>query len=729
MGFGLLNTAMLLGLLGAAVPVIIHLLNRRRDQVVDWGAMQFLELGRTARRKLQLTELLLMLARMALLAVVALALARPFWSRPSNAQAAGSAGEGDSARDVVLIIDGSASMDRKASGSSPRLQAVQWARRFVRELRPGDSIAVLLAGDRVRGLVDPPSFDKKKVDRALGSLERSHGSSDLPAAIAEAFRILERTGNPERDVIILTDGQRLAWHPGEPKRWDLLRDLRQRMPIPPRLWSLTVGAGGPSDGPNGSVGPLALSRALITPGLPFTVSTTLSNAGSGSLTRTAELLVDDRLEPGSSQIVGPIPPGGKAPLSFRTALTSLGPHLLTVRLAGGDDMLPGDDEAATPVEVAGALPVLLVDGEPGSQPLSSETDFLRAALSPTGDDIPQVRATVITPDAFSAASLKNQRVAVLANVARLSPQQSEAIARFVEGGGGLLIAPGDRTDADALGSQSWIPAGLGSVKGDPTQRKIQAHPAPRSFNGPALSPFATGNAPALAEADFFAYRLLAPMSGAVVTARLDTGDPWVVERIHGKGRVMLLATAIDAEAGTLPVNPDFVPLVHEWIFYLAGQTELRRVRPGEPLVFELNPPPPPEASALWLQTPGTTKLQVPVIRTTNAAVARLDSANESGVYRLTLADPPGGFAYATVEGDDRESDLSPLEPAEAAKLAERWPFTFESNPAKPTAQLLASDQGGRHEIWRGLILAALAALCLEVFLTRRLVQNHGLDGG
>ena len=68
MSGGVLNAAMLLGLLGAALPVLIHLLNRRRDQVVDWGAMQFLDLGRRARRKIRLTELLLMLARMALLA-------------------------------------------------------------------------------------------------------------------------------------------------------------------------------------------------------------------------------------------------------------------------------------------------------------------------------------------------------------------------------------------------------------------------------------------------------------------------------------------------------------------------------------------------------------------------------------------------------------------------------------------------------------------------------------
>ena len=57
MSWGVLNAAMLVGLLGAAVPVVIHLINRSRDPIVDWGAMQFLELGRRARQELRLNEL------------------------------------------------------------------------------------------------------------------------------------------------------------------------------------------------------------------------------------------------------------------------------------------------------------------------------------------------------------------------------------------------------------------------------------------------------------------------------------------------------------------------------------------------------------------------------------------------------------------------------------------------------------------------------------------------
>src|SRR5579864_2746020 len=266
---------MLLGLLGVTIPVIVHLLNRRWDPVVDWGAMQFLELGRRARRRFKLTEWLLMLSRMALLALVALALARPFW-KPRDAEAGAESG-GSSAlhRDVVLVLDGSSSMDRRINGTTPRAEALRWARQFIAKLKAGDSVALLVAKDRVQPLVDPPSFDRARVEAALAAVPASGGSSDLAAALAEAFRILERTSQPGRDVVILSDGQRFAWRPGETARWGLMRDLHRRLPVAPRIWAVTFGSGMPPDGPNGSVGPLALSHSLIAPGLPITVTTSV----------------------------------------------------------------------------------------------------------------------------------------------------------------------------------------------------------------------------------------------------------------------------------------------------------------------------------------------------------------------------------------------------------------------------------------------------------------------
>jgi hypothetical protein len=335
--------------------------------------------------------------------------------------------------------------------------------------------------------------------------------------------------------------------------------------------------------------------------------------------------------------------------------------VLAVRLVGGDDSLPGDDEASARVAVTPALPVLLVDGQPSLEPLSGATDFLRAALAPTGDDTPQVRATVVPLARLDATALRGAGVVVLAGVDRLAPEQTAAVGRFLEEGGGLLIAPGDRTDTAFFNNLGWMPARLGARKGDPRARRAVAHPAPATFSGPVLAPFGQGDAPPLAEADLFAYHVLSPVAGAgaSVLARLDTGDPWAVERPQGRGRVLVLAAGLDARSGTLPVNPDFVPLAHEWVFHLASA-------------------------------------------------------------------PRGGDEDAPDPDRDRESDPAPLEPAEAARLSEGWPLTFETDPVRLESRLFAAERGGRQELWRGLVLAALAGLCLEIYLTRHLLRSQQL---
>ena len=138
-----LNPWMLLGLAGVLLPVMAHLLSRKRYDIVEWGAMQFLELDPSARRKLRLEELLLLAVRMGLVALLAIALARP-WLSGAWLGRLGST----QSRDVVLVIDGSYSMGWEGRAVTPHVNAVRLARQFVDELRPGDSIMVLDARQR-----------------------------------------------------------------------------------------------------------------------------------------------------------------------------------------------------------------------------------------------------------------------------------------------------------------------------------------------------------------------------------------------------------------------------------------------------------------------------------------------------------------------------------------------------------------------------------------------------
>src|SRR5262245_49679839 len=155
---------MLAGLAVLLIPPIIHLLNRRRYDVVDWGAMQFLQISEVTRRRLLIEELLLMGLRMALIAVLVLALAEPYADTSLL-----SAGQRPN-RDIVLVFDGSASMSFQGGDNSAQQQAQEWARKFLGDLNPGDGVAVIVARKQPVLLVPRISTDLERVRNRVEKL-------------------------------------------------------------------------------------------------------------------------------------------------------------------------------------------------------------------------------------------------------------------------------------------------------------------------------------------------------------------------------------------------------------------------------------------------------------------------------------------------------------------------------------------------------------------------------
>ena len=100
-----LQGGLLWGLFALSIPVIIHLLNRRRFRTVKWGAMQFLlRATRESRGKKRLKHIIILTCRALAIATLIFAIARPLLG--------GFLGWGSGKVDtVILILDRSPSMD------------------------------------------------------------------------------------------------------------------------------------------------------------------------------------------------------------------------------------------------------------------------------------------------------------------------------------------------------------------------------------------------------------------------------------------------------------------------------------------------------------------------------------------------------------------------------------------------------------------------------------------
>jgi hypothetical protein len=624
-----LNTWMLVGLAAVVIPPLIHLLNRRRYDVVDWGAMQFLYVSETTRRRLLIEEILLMLLRMGLIALMVLALAAPQAVSPLFEKVGGRP-----SRNIVLVFDGSYSMGfRDGKGKSPHEAAQAWALTFLADLKPGDSVAVLHAKQQVVSIIGELTHDLERAREAITKLPAPRGGCDWPRAMQEAHKILASRGRRgQREIIALSDGQRYGWADGETLfHWEMfannLRAARSEADEPggkPRVWVVNVAAERPANPPNYALAPLSSTRAVAWAGQRLKFKTAIAVSGEQQYAPPHRI----RLEV-DGKFIANVPAPAKAdlakvqvPLTFKQRLNTPGSHLVLVALEPDPpadkrpqgyqprDTLPGDNRQDFAVEVVDALPVLLVDGDTRLSPESS-TFFLDKALaqSPDPKRPPVVLTRTIPAKDFDPALLRSDldrakpgsqpRVLVLADVPRLNAAQQEGVARFLEDGGGVLVVLGERMEAEAAfynkelfrGGRGWLPARLEQLAGDRDRPEQSAAPDLRHFHHPSLELFRNEPNCTLGKARFPRWWKVATPNQptSVPVALLTTLDPFLVEKAYRGGRVLLCTVPLDRSWGaTLPSVWEFPVLAHELVYYLADTRGAEHnLKPGQPIRYRL----------------------------------------------------------------------------------------------------------------------------------------------
>jgi hypothetical protein len=760
---GLHNLWMLAGLAGVAIPIVIHLLSRRRFEVIDWGAMQFLQVSETTRRRLFLEELLLLLLRMGLIAILVLALASPFVDSSALARVGGRAN-----RDVVLIFDGSYSMGHLENGDrSAHDAAREWAKNFLDKLIAGDAVAVLQAKQQVVPVLAEPSRDLDRVRDRIANLPAPRGGCDWPLALQEAHKILGKSQRRDREIILLTDNQRFGWADDNTLlRWELLAGQLKKEEAPPRTWVVNLAPDRTDKTPNWTLAPLRASRAVAAVGQKLTFRTALEIRGQDEYRQPYRV----RLEVDGKQVTDLATPTtaklekGQVPLSFAHRFTTAGSHLVSLTVEPDPpegrrppgyqvkDRLPGDNRQDLAVEVLPALPVLLVDGDARPEVKRRGTDFLRDALAPSRDPAPACVVRVVSVEQFEPALLAQDvgtdkgskpRVLVLANVPRLSAPQQEAVAQFLGNGGGVLVTLGDRAEPAYYneqlyrGGEGWLPARLDEAQGDESTLANAPAPLPSTFFHPALDLFRDVPIGGLGDARFprwWKVTTAGKQSPSTPVALMTNNDPFLVERAYRAGRVLLCVVPLDNGWRTnLPDLPAFAPLAHELVYYLAGARSAdNNLQPGQPIRYRADKeeslnglmlqPPEGEAKPLLVDAAGNPAVfSAQVVRQPQGVLLVHEGVRETGVYQLKTAEDK--TIYYVVQPDPRESDLTPSNDGDREKVAKLIPeLKYEDRLESMTAALSESSQ--RYEFWGWFLLAVIAFLCCEVWMTRRIVRGR-----
>ena len=743
-----LNPFLLLGLVGIALPVIAHLLSRRKYDVVDWGAMQFLNPSRKSRRKMRLEELLLLLVRIMAIALIATALARPSISSGFllGYNSAGS-------RDVVLVIDGSNSMSRTDGLTSLHQKAIRRAKEFLLTLNPGDTVAIIDARDVPVKILESPVQDRQLVAKQLDNLPPPAGAANVRLACEEAIGILGRCSNGSREIVVLTDRQRASWTLNNEAAWRRFDEVLKFPSVRPGIWVLDVAQGLAEIRQNVSVGQIAISRDLTVPDFPVSLQVSIRNAGAGPVDVPVQVLINGQRVANYDATVS-VSARSDATYSRTLRFRSEGTNLVTVKAVATRDAIESDNQSHAAIKVTSAIPVLLIESSTSPDRTRWNSFFAELALTAPQNDSPWILARTVKARNLQHTDLDAAGAVVLADVTELPDNISAAIQEFVAGGKGVLIALGERSKPDAFQTMfvdtGLLPAvKLKRIRSTSPDAPLPTTIAPYSLEAAWLDRFRERKGASLLQANYDKWWTVEQISASpteqaalpdavaedqrppirnrntyATVAQLTSGDPLLLQTSCGEGSVLLMTSNLNADWNALPTRPDYVPFLHEALFQLVAAEVRRNVPFGSPLMtvkeddsspgssFEFAGPFDRVDSAIMLRSGGKISLQLP--RTRLPGVYTVGEVSQVGVKTQDT------FVVNYNHDEDNPAELLD---EDTARLTANGRISFVPDAASLKKQMYGDES--RSELWWLLLFIFLILLTVEVWMTRRLVlQGH-----
>jgi hypothetical protein len=646
-GLGFIHLGFLAAGAAVAVPILIHLLFRQRARRVEIGTLHFLRVvlrDQTRRRKIR--RWILLALRCAGVLLLAALFARPYWK---------GFGDQGSEREVVVLIDRSASMGAGTAGASPLDKAQRQADELIRGLPDGSAVRVAYCdADGVEPALTA-AIDPKVQPRLAGT--------DYTKALNWARDIVVASRRPKRQVFLFTDLQRSGLGP----------PLADGFPPTSEVELIDVGR---TLTANLAVDDVVSEQTNLREGKPVIVTARVFNAG---LFPARDVRVRLMLE-GRDAIekTAKVAAHSRQLVRFEVPIEEPGLYHGFVEVAAEDD-LAFDDRRYMAFDARRPDRVLLVEGEPGPSVFGNETYYLETALrlklpsdestaSPTPYEPTRLEWTGAQR---SLPDLSNYRVVALCNVAEITAADAGALSRFVEVGGSLIVFSGDQVKPAGY-------AALEQAKVLPAQLKEPAETGPYRFadwakDHPLFSPFADPQYGDLRTLRFRRITRLTAESAAQVVASAQGGLPLVVEKSTGQGRCIVFAFPADTAWGDWAIHRLYVPLVHQLLGYLTNRL--------------------PETALVKFDRAGAGSANAPGVVVTNGrALVRNVDAAESEIERTTVAKLREAYRLPQGAKNDQHAD----EPDSLAAGNER-----------------------PDEFWRTIAWALLVVLVVEMFVANR----------
>ncbi len=566
MELSLINAGLAAGAALAALPVILHLFMRQTPKRVIFPALRLIrERQKRSKKRLRVKNWLLLLARMALLALMALALARPRLTSEA------SVGDQEMPTAIGLVFDTSLSMGYKQPDKTRLDEAKERALELLGKATSSSIVFVIDSAEPTVNSGVSPAQARKRIE----ALTLRNSSRSLNAAVGLAYSAVSESEKPRHEVFVFTDLARSAWdleHPVD----NLEKAVKDKIGLKTYVLRLT-----PKEIRDVAVIDARPSAEVVTEGEPVEIRARLRSLGPAT-TPVAELWIDG-VTKGKKQV--DLPASGEIEVFFPPFKVdpTVRLHQGYVRLSGSADPADFDDVRYFTFRVKPAVNVLIVSDQP------TDGEFIADALDPDPKTLPPGTPRpfhvdrILTPKFLEKAESLGRRYRVIflnnVNGRELNDVEWAPLSGFVRDGGGLVVGLGRLSSPENYRgtiAEQILPATLDTPS---------TLPAPTTFGQvtdlthPLFSRYARPLSEVLSQVPIYKYWLVKKHDeGSRVLLTYADKSPALIERVFKgsrTGRVMVWTTPLSRRAD--PKSPDAWnefpnPLAGWSFFYLMNQT-------------------------------------------------------------------------------------------------------------------------------------------------------------
>lgn len=679
-----LNPSILLGLLAAAIPILIHILNFRKLQKVEFSTLSFLkELQKSKIKKIKLKQWLLLLLRTLIIIFIIFAFARPTLE---NVNIAGSTSAAKSS--TLFILDNSFSMSYVGDDGSYFNKGKKIIKDIISKMEEGDDIFILKSTDSLFS-----SSNKETALKIIDELKIALVTETINSKLKKAIDILNSSNNINKEIFLLSDLQKSTFI-NEISNDSLSTQITDNKI---KLYSFDLSL---DKTKNYAVSNLSLQNSIIELNKPITFSATLSNYSdlTNNNINTSLFINNKRV---AQQNVSLNENSDKI-IYFETSINSAG--LIEARVEAEEDNIVQDNFSYLSFIVPEKIKILMLYDD------ISDLKFIESAVSSISNQIEIKKQNIL--------GVLNNRIANFDLIFYMgrSVNKSLEIENYLEQGGKLIFISPKSVNENSLVELSKIiklPKVKSIINSKPNQGSY-AEFGDIDFEHPIFQNlFERETKRQIESAYFYKYiKFENPIYVRPIIQLIDNST-FLGEYKFDKGKVLYLNSSVNLEWNTLAIKGIFAPLISRMVFYLTSSNEnLRTYTTGE---------------ILPIQVGNLTFPLLEVVYPMGEEKINLQN-NSNDILNFRFTDLPGIYKFynngnllsaISVNVSKKESDLTKIDNSLLeAYFQNLFPNNYSTfQPDENYFEKISQARFGT-ELWKYFIIIVLILAIIEMYIAR-----------